>query len=69
LFPAASGCGLNIGLINAAVNAKTGLPSAAGNNSLTLENTQTSLTGLNAPGTAAPDAGKVLSENWHSANR
>ncbi|MDT0393870.1 hypothetical protein [Streptomyces edwardsiae] len=67
--PAASGCGLNIGLINAAVNAKTGLPSAAGSNSLTLENTQTSLTGLNAPGTAAPDAGKVLSENWHSANR
>ncbi|MFI1416602.1 hypothetical protein ACH4VX_01200 [Streptomyces sp. NPDC020731] len=65
--PAATGCGLNIGLINAAVNAKSGLPSAAGNNSLTLNNTQTHLTGLNAPGTAAPDAGKVLAENWHSA--
>lgn len=65
--PGATGCGLNVGLINAAVNAKTGLPSASGNNSLTLNDTQTHLTGLNAPGTAAPDAGKVLAENWHSA--
>ncbi|MER7489548.1 hypothetical protein ABTY20_27345 [Streptomyces sp. NPDC126497] len=65
--PAATGCGLNVGLINAAVNAKSGLPSAAGNNSLTLNDTQTHLTGLNAPGTVAPDAGKVLAENWHSA--
>ncbi|MFI1956899.1 hypothetical protein ACH46L_03155 [Streptomyces althioticus] len=67
--PAASGCGLNIGLINAAVNAKTGLPSPAGNNSLTLNDTRTRLTGLNAPGTAAPRAGEVLAENWHSAVR
>jgi hypothetical protein len=65
--PGATGCGLNVGLINAAVNAKTGLPSAAGNNSLTLNDTRTHLTGLNAPGTVAPDAGKVLSKNWHSA--
>ncbi|NED02643.1 hypothetical protein G3I55_13385, partial [Streptomyces sp. SID6648] len=65
--PAATGCGLNVGLINAAVNAKTGLPSAAGNNSLTLNDTRTHLTGLNAPGTVVPDAGKVLAENWHSA--
>ncbi|MFC5957463.1 hypothetical protein ACFP51_24255 [Streptomyces pratens] len=65
--PAATGCGLNLGLINAAVNAKTGLPSAAGHNSLTLNNTRTSLTGLNAPGTVVPDAGRVLAENWHSA--
>ncbi|MER5839823.1 hypothetical protein ABT099_05810 [Streptomyces prasinus] len=67
--PAATGCGLNVGLINAAVNAKTGLPSAAGNNSLTLNSTRTHLTGLNAPGTVAPDAGKVLAENWRSAVR
>ncbi|WP_431987025.1 hypothetical protein [Streptomyces griseoflavus] len=65
--PAATGCGLNVGLINAAVNAKTGLPSASGNNSLTLNDTRTHLSGLNAPGTAAPDAGRVLAENWHSA--
>ncbi|MEF9903617.1 hypothetical protein [Streptomyces sp. P9-A2] len=65
--PAATGCGLNVGLINAAVNAKTGLPSASGHNSLTLNSTRTGLTGLNAPGTVAPDAGRVLAENWHSA--
>ncbi|MFF5920127.1 hypothetical protein ACFY8C_17580 [Streptomyces flavochromogenes] len=68
--PGASGCGLGwFGLIDAAVNLKTGLPSAAGKNSLTLDNTQTHLTGLFAPGLAAPDAGKVLSRNWHSAVR
>ncbi|MCW1093821.1 MULTISPECIES: hypothetical protein [Streptomyces] len=65
--PGATGCGLNVGLINLAVNAKTGLPSAAGNNSVTLNDTRTHLTGLNAPGTVVPDAGKVLAENWHSA--
>ncbi|MCD2468272.1 hypothetical protein MBT42_32560 [Streptomyces sp. MBT42] len=68
--PGASGCGLGwFGLIDAAVNLKTGLPSAAGKNSLTLNNTQTHLTGLFAPGLAAPDAGKALSRNWHSAVR
>ncbi|MFF4753778.1 hypothetical protein ACWD5R_23555 [Streptomyces sp. NPDC002514] len=65
--PGASGCGLNVGLINAAVNLKTGLPSPAGNNSLTLNDAQTYLAGLTAPGTAAPDAGQVLSRNWKSA--
>ncbi|MGV9290156.1 hypothetical protein [Streptomyces sp. NPDC003719] len=66
--PGASGCGLGLlGLIDAAVNAKTGLPSAAGKNSVTLGNSQTHLAGLNAPGTVAPDAGKRLSQNWHSA--
>ncbi|MGW4704629.1 hypothetical protein [Streptomyces sp. NPDC004285] len=67
--PGASGCGLGLGLVNGAVNLKTGLPSAAGRNSLTLDNTQTYLTGLYAPGVVAPDAGKVLSRNWHSAVR
>ncbi|MFD3532779.1 hypothetical protein [Streptomyces sp. NPDC058664] len=66
--PGASGCGLGLfGLIDGAVNLKTGLPSAAGKNSLTLNNTQTYLTGLYAPGVVAPDAGKVMSRNWHSA--
>ncbi|MBX9421755.1 MULTISPECIES: hypothetical protein [Streptomyces] len=68
--PGASGCGLGLfGLIDGAVNLKTGLPSAAGKNSLTLNNTQTYLTGLYAPGVVAPDAGKVLARNWHSAVR
>ncbi|MDT0611807.1 hypothetical protein [Streptomyces lancefieldiae] len=66
--PGASGCGLGLlGIIDAAVNAKTGLPSAAGNNSLTLNDTRTHLAGLTAPGTVAPDAGRLLSQNWHSA--
>ncbi|MFI2645541.1 hypothetical protein [Streptomyces sp. NPDC018610] len=66
--PGASGCGLGLlGLIDAAVNLKTGLPSAAGKNSVTLNDTQTALAGLLAPGTVAPDAGKTLSKDWHSA--
>ncbi|MYR59176.1 hypothetical protein GTY54_24040 [Streptomyces sp. SID625] len=66
--PGASGCGLGLlGLIDAAVNLKTGLPSAAGKNSVTLNNAQTYLAGLNAPGAAAPDAGKILAQNWNSA--
>ncbi|MGI5439701.1 hypothetical protein ACQEV4_20630 [Streptomyces shenzhenensis] len=65
--PGAAGCGLGVGLIDAAVNLKTGLPSAAGRNSLTLNDTRTYLTGLKAPGTVAPDAGKILARNWNSA--
>ncbi|MER5883276.1 hypothetical protein ABT160_05570 [Streptomyces sp. NPDC001941] len=65
--PGASGCGLGLGLVNAAVNLKTGLPAASGKNKLTLNNTQTYLGGLFAPGVVAPDAGKTLSRNWHSA--
>ncbi|WP_436739374.1 hypothetical protein [Streptomyces sp. BBFR102] len=66
--PGASGCGLGLlGVIDGAVNLKTGLPSAAGNNKLTLNDTQTHLGGLYAPGTVAPDAGKVLAEYWHGA--
>jgi hypothetical protein len=65
--PGASGCGLGAGLVDAAVNLKTGLPSPAGNNSLTLNNAQTYLAGLTAPGTVAPDAGRILARNWNSA--
>ncbi|MER8036319.1 hypothetical protein ACWEP8_30220 [Streptomyces hydrogenans] len=66
--PGASGCGLGwFGLIDGAVNLKTGLPAASGKNKLTLNDTQTHLTGLYAPGVLAPDAGKAFSQNWHSA--
>ncbi|MEU9857164.1 hypothetical protein [Streptomyces sp. NPDC047974] len=66
--PGASGCGLGwFGIIDAAVNLKTGLPAGAGKNKLLLNDTQTYLTGLFAPGVLAPDAGKVFSRNWHSA--
>lgn len=37
-IPGASGCGLGLGLINGAINLKLGLPSAAGNNALTIQN-------------------------------
>lgn len=37
-IPGASGCGLGLGLIDGAIDLKLGLPSAAGNNSLTIAN-------------------------------
>ncbi|MFD9635277.1 hypothetical protein [Streptomyces violascens] len=64
--PGASGCGL-AGMLDWAVNLKTGLPSAAGNNSVVLDNASTYLAGLNAPGTVVPNNGKLLSQYWHSA--
>ncbi|WP_225801017.1 hypothetical protein [Streptomyces sp. NK15101] len=67
--PGASGCGFGLGLVDGAVNLKTGLPAASGRNSITLNDTRTYLTGLYAPGVIAPDAGKVFSQNWHSAVR
>lgn len=36
--PGASGCGIGLGLINALVNAKLRLPSAAGNNTIIIDN-------------------------------
>ncbi|MFF7362078.1 hypothetical protein [Streptomyces sp. NPDC008125] len=63
--PGANGCGA--GLLNWAVNLKTGLPAASGTNSLTLNNAQTNVVTINDPGAAAPNAGKDLSRYWHSA--
>ncbi|MFE6037459.1 hypothetical protein [Streptomyces sp. NPDC056452] len=64
--PKATGCGL-AGSLSWAVNLKTGLPSAAGNNNLVLNNASTHSAGLTAPGLVLPNAGKVLSQYWHSA--
>ncbi|WP_406144112.1 hypothetical protein [Streptomyces sp. NBC_01012] len=64
--PKATGCG-PFGSLSWAVNLKTGLPSAAGNNNLVLNNASTYSGGLTAPGLVLPNAGKVLSEYWHSA--
>lgn len=63
--PGANGCGA--GLLNWAVNLKTGLPSASGNNSVVLNNAATFLTGINGPSKVAPNDGKLLSEYWHTA--
>lgn len=64
--PGASGCGL-AGLLDWAVNLKTGLPSPGGHNNLVLNNASTYLAGLHAPGTVVPNNGKLLSQYWHSA--
>ncbi len=64
--PGATGCGL-LGLLNPAINLKSGLPSAAGNNSLVLNDAATSLGGLAAASTYAPNAGRQLSDFWHQA--
>ncbi|WP_329461916.1 hypothetical protein [Streptomyces sp. NBC_01431] len=66
--PGANGCGL-AGLLDWAVNLKTGLPSAAGHNSVVLNSAATYLAGLHAPGTVVPDNGKLLAQYWHSALR
>lgn len=64
--PGATGCG-GLGLLDAAINLKTGLPSAAGKNKLVLNSASTHLGGLYDPISAAPNAGRRLSALWHSA--
>lgn len=65
--PGTSGCGpLGLGELNWAVNLKTSLPSAAGNNNLVLNDAATYTAGLAAPGSSVPDAGRLLAENWHA---
>lgn len=66
--PGTNGCGL-LGALNWAVNLKTGLPSASGNNNVTLNDAQTYVATMNKPRDAAPNAGKLLSQYWHSAAR
>ncbi|WP_405900924.1 hypothetical protein OG242_28770 [Streptomyces sp. NBC_00727] len=66
--PGTSGCGL-LGSLNWAVNLKTGLPSAAGNNNVTLNEAQTYVATMNKPRDQAPNAGKLLAQYWHSAVR
>ncbi|MCX4553827.1 hypothetical protein OG204_31995 [Streptomyces sp. NBC_01387] len=63
--PGANGCGA--GLLDWAVNLKTGLPSASGNNSVVLNNASTYVATVNDPSAVAPDEGKVLAQYWHSA--
>ncbi|MGW1844877.1 hypothetical protein [Streptomyces sp. NPDC001966] len=65
--PGVSGCGpLTLGELNWAVNLKTALPSASGNNNLVLNDAATYTAGLTSPGAAVPNAGRLLSENWHA---
>ncbi|MFH9617951.1 hypothetical protein [Streptomyces pratensis] len=64
--PKAAGCGLG-GLLSWAIDLKVGLPAAAGSSNLVLNDAKTYTAGLTAPGLSVPDAGKELSESWHSA--
>ncbi|THA79510.1 hypothetical protein E6R60_03110 [Streptomyces sp. A0642] len=63
--PKSSGCGLG-GILNGVLDLKTGLPAASGKNNLVLNNASTYTAGLSAPGLVVPDAGKILSQNWHA---
>lgn len=66
--PGANGCGL-FGLLSGAVNLKQGLPSAAGKNSLVLNNATTNIGGFQIPFNFAPDQGRQLADRWHAAVR
>jgi hypothetical protein len=64
--PKSNGCGL-FGILSGAVDLKQGLPSAAGSNSLVLNDAVTNLGGFQVPRTFAPTEGQQLSDRWHAA--
>jgi hypothetical protein len=64
--PAARDCGL-FGLIDSVVNARQGLPSPSGSNSLTLNSTGFRLGGFANPRAVAPTEGQQLAARWHAA--
>ncbi|HEV7650030.1 MAG TPA: hypothetical protein VGP26_17930 [Actinophytocola sp.] len=64
--PAARDCGL-FGLIDSVVNARQGLPSPSGANSLTLSSTGFRVGGFANPGAFAPTQGAQLASRWHAA--
>jgi hypothetical protein len=64
--PAARGCGL-FGLIDSVVNARQGLPSPSGSNSLTLNSTGFRLGGFANPRAFVPTQGQQLAARWHAA--
>jgi hypothetical protein len=65
-IPAATGCGA-LGVLDGAIDLKVGLPSASGNNSVTLDDASAYFTGIAAPGVAAPNDGQDLASYWNSA--
>jgi len=66
VVPKAGGCGL-LGLLSSAVDAQQGLPSPAGSNSLTLNNTVMKFGGFQFPRNFTPTQGQQLSNRWHAA--
>jgi hypothetical protein len=64
--PRSNGCGL-LGILSGAVDLKQGLPSAAGSNSLVLNDAVTNLGGFQTPRNFAPTQGQQLADRWHAA--
>jgi hypothetical protein len=64
--PKSNGCGL-FGILSGAVDLKQGLPSAAGSNSLVLNDAVTNLGGFQVPRSFSPTEGQQLSDRWHAA--
>jgi hypothetical protein len=64
--PKSNGCGL-FGILSGAVDLKQGLPSAAGSNSLVLNDAVTNLGGFQVPRNFSPTEGQQLSDRWHAA--
>lgn len=64
--PGASGCG-PLGVADAAINLKDGLPSPSGNNNLVLNSATTSLAGYSNPAAQYPNEGANLAAAWNSA--
>jgi hypothetical protein len=64
--PAATGCGPG-GMFTAFINAKGGLPSPSGNNSVVLNDASTSLIAFADFTTGYPNGGRVFANAWDSA--
>lgn len=64
--PKASGCGF-MGIFDEAIDANAGLPSPAGKNTISFNEAATDLTGISDAESIAPNDGRELSKNWHSA--
>lgn len=64
-IPSAHGCGF-AGLLDQAIDKNVGLPSPSGSNDLALNEVSSVLAGLLVPEEVAPNAGQVLSSDWHA---
>lgn len=68
--PGASGCGGILSpIVDLAVDLKDGLPSPSGNNSVVLNNVTSEVASFVQPSAFAPNEGRELSKDWHSAVR
>ncbi|MEU8482879.1 hypothetical protein [Streptomyces sp. NPDC048641] len=64
--PGANGCGL-LGVLDFAVNLKSGIPAASGKNNVVLKSASTHVAVFTDPKSVAPNEGALLSQYWHAA--